>query len=57
MLRLISERPLRGNTCIILNNYMLATAHAVLCRDEDMSKDYSFGLQEIIVSKETKDKK
>ena len=36
---------------------MLATAHAVLCCDEDMSKDYSFGLQEVLVSKEIKDKK
>lgn len=31
---------------------MLATAHGVLCHDEVMSKDYSFGLQEVIASKE-----
>lgn len=57
MLKLPSERPLRGNTCITLNNCMLTTAHAVLCRDEDMAQDYSFGFQDIIVIKEMKDKK
>lgn len=40
MLKLISVRPLRGNTCIILNNYLLSTAHAVLCHNEVMSNDY-----------------
>lgn len=46
-----------GNTCIILNNYVLATAYAVLCHDEDVSKDYSFGLEKVIVSKEVREKK
>lgn len=36
---------------------MLATAHAMLRYDEDVSKDYSFGLEEVIVSKEVKGKK
>lgn len=56
-MRVISDRPVRGNTYIILNNYMLATAHAMLRYDEDVSKDYSFGLEEVIVSKEVKGKK
>lgn len=56
MMRVISDRPVRGNTYIILNNYMLATAHAMLRYDEDVSKDYSFGLEEVIVSKEVKGK-
>ena len=51
------QKGLSGEIPVLYLTITLATAHAVLCRDEDMSKDYSFGLQEVIVSKEIKDKK
>lgn len=51
------QKGLSGEIPVLYLTITLATAHAVLCRDEDMSKDYSFGLQEVIVSKEIKDEK